>query len=550
MNILLYNPDNGVTRNFMPHLWMFLLKSLTPPGHRVFLIDANARPMSESDLAAFVKDNDIELVGIGAMTRMAARAYRAADALRGAGAKVVFGGPHVTEVPDEPLGRTDEPRHADAVALGEADQTWPRIVEDAARGELKEIYEPVDASGTEIKPDLAEYPKIPWDTLDLDQFNLIPTALHPMLKKLGWWKSLHVVPIESGRGCPYGCDFCTVTGFFGDSIRFRTDESVVDELLLVKERAKRDGGKIAVFFIDDNFAINVKRTKSLLRAIIAADAIVPWVAQISINLLRDQELLDLISASGGRWIFIGMESIDPANLKAVNKGFNKPAEYEGILHRLADRGLYAITSFIFGMDGDTPDVASRTLDRIESWPPGLPVYGLLTPYPATPLYDRLAKEGRLTRPTHWLDFRPFRMAFTPLGITVDESEAEVRSAWARSYSRASISRALRKIKHRPFGERATMFGSALAFRGIFFPQVRKRDWVVLLLQHSRTIVGLVLEGLWMSLTRKPKAKSKPPISVQAPPAAVEVPVVPVSAQVPAAPVPVQEHEPVLSSEER
>jgi len=136
MNILLYNPDNGVTRNFMPHLWMFLLKSLTPPGHRVFLIDANARPMSESALAAFVKDNDIELVGIGAMTRMAARAYRAADALRGAGAKVVFGGPHVTEVPDEPLGRTDEPRHADAVALGEADQTWPRIVEDAARGQL------------------------------------------------------------------------------------------------------------------------------------------------------------------------------------------------------------------------------------------------------------------------------------------------------------------------------------------------------------------------------------------------------------------------------
>ncbi len=532
MNILLYNPDNGVTRNFMPHLWMFLLKSLTPPGHRVFLIDANARPMSESDLASFVKENAIKLVGIGAMTRMAARAYRAADAMRGAGAKVVFGGPHVTEVPDEPLGRTDEPRHADAVALGEADQTWPRIVEDAARGQLKQRYEPVDASGTEIKPDLAEYPRIPWDTLDLEQFNLIPSALHPMLKKLGWWKSLYVVPIESGRGCPYGCDFCTVTGFFGDSIRFRTNDSVVEELLLIKERGKREGGNIAVFFIDDNFAINVKRTKSLLRAIIARDAIVPWVAQISINLLRDQKLLDLISASGGRWIFIGMESIDPVNLKAVNKGFNKPAEYEGILHRLADRGLYAITSFIFGMDGDTPGVASRTLDQIESWPPGLPVYGLLTPYPATPLYDRLAKEGRLTRPTHWLDFRPFRMAFTPKSITVDESEAEVRSAWARSYSRSAISGALRKIAHRPFSERATMFGSALAFRGIFFPQVRKRDWVVLLLQHSRTIVGLVVEGLLMSMRRKPTPK---------PPVPVEVPV---------PPAPVQDREPVLSGEER
>src|ERR1043165_8556244 len=113
MNILLYNPDNGVTRNFMPHLWMFLLQSLTPPGHRVFLIDGNAQPMSELELAQYVRANNIQLAGIGAMTRMAARAYRMADAIRSAGAKVVMGGPHVTEVPDEPLGRDHTPRHAD-----------------------------------------------------------------------------------------------------------------------------------------------------------------------------------------------------------------------------------------------------------------------------------------------------------------------------------------------------------------------------------------------------------------------------------------------------
>src|SRR5262245_61096132 len=136
MNILLYNPDNGVTRNFMPHLWMFLLQSLTPTQHKVFLIDGNAQPMTESELGEFVKRNKIELAGIGAMTRMAARAYRMADAIRAAGAKVVMGGPHVTEVPDEPLGRTDEPRHADVVALGEADFTWPRIIADAVVGKL------------------------------------------------------------------------------------------------------------------------------------------------------------------------------------------------------------------------------------------------------------------------------------------------------------------------------------------------------------------------------------------------------------------------------
>ncbi|MCV4614231.1 hypothetical protein OFM04_30480, partial [Escherichia coli] len=100
------------------------------------------------------------------------------------------------------------------------------------------------------------------------------------------------------------------TGFFGDSIRFRTNESVIDELLRLKARAAKERGQIAVFFIDDNLAINKKRLKSLLRDMINANATLPWVAQISANLLQDEELVDLIAESGGRWIFIGMESID------------------------------------------------------------------------------------------------------------------------------------------------------------------------------------------------------------------------------------------------
>src|SRR6187455_1644994 len=167
MKILLYNPDNGVTRNFMPHLWMFLLQALTPPGHEVILIDGNARAMDTEELVQFARAEGIGLVGIGAMTRMIARAYLVADALRAAGIAVVMGGPHVTEVPDEALGRDGGPRHADAIALGEADETWPRIVEDAARGELKDIYAPVDDSGKERKPSLQPYPAIPWKTLDL-----------------------------------------------------------------------------------------------------------------------------------------------------------------------------------------------------------------------------------------------------------------------------------------------------------------------------------------------------------------------------------------------
>src|ERR1017187_8441868 len=121
LKILLYNPDNGVTRNFMPHLWMFLLKSLTPPSHEVRLIDGNAQPMDELQIAQYVRDENIGLVGIGAMTRMIAKAYRIADAIRATGVPVVMGGPHVTELADEALGRDGGPRHSDAVSLGEAD---------------------------------------------------------------------------------------------------------------------------------------------------------------------------------------------------------------------------------------------------------------------------------------------------------------------------------------------------------------------------------------------------------------------------------------------
>ncbi len=512
MRILLYNPDNGVTRNFMPHLWMFLLQTLTPPPHEVLLIDGNARPMNEEELVQFVREQQVGLVGIGAMTRMAAKAYRMADAVRAAGVPVVMGGPHVTEVPDEALGRDGGPRHADAVALGEADETWPRIVEDAARGSLKEIYQPVDESGRERKPSLQPYPVIPWETLDLDQFNLIPKLVRPLLSRHGTgWGTFRVIPIESGRGCPYGCEFCTVTGFFGDSIRFRTNQSVVEELLRLKRRARQDVGQIAVFFIDDNFAINIKRTKSLLREIIAADAQLPWTAQISANLLRDEELVDLIAASGGKWIFIGMESIDPANLADVNKNFNKPGEYAAVLNRLAKRNVYAITSFIFGMDNDTVGVAERTLEQIERWPPVLPVFGQLTPFPATPLYQRLEASGRLTRPRHWMDFDPFWMAHTPLKMSISEAHMEVDKAWKASYSAWSNERAIDSISDKTVDDRASHLIARLFFRGIYFPQMSKGAWVKLIAQNRRPIFKLTRDAIkvWRDGRRKGRALDLP-----------------------------------------
>jgi len=302
-----------------------------------------------------------------------------------------------------------------------------------------------------------------------------------------------------------------VTGFFGDSIRFRTNESVVNELLLLKARAKSEGGQIAVFFIDDNFAINPKRTKSLLRDIIAAGAQVNWVAQISANLLRDEELVDLISESGGKWIFIGMESIDPLNLADVKKGFNKPGEYAAVLDRLAQRNVYAITSFIFGMDNDTPGVAERTMKEVRTWPPGLPIFGLMTPLPATPLYKRLEAAGRLTRPKHWQTFIPFAMAHTPLRMSIEEAHNEVRLGWANSYSPEAIEKAVDSINDKPLGYRINILIARLCFRGIYFPQMGRFAWAKSIYENRRTIFKLIRQGFGGGLHAPAGGVAPPPV---------------------------------------
>jgi radical SAM superfamily enzyme YgiQ (UPF0313 family) len=305
-----------------------------------------------------------------------------------------------------------------------------------------------------------------------------------------------------------------VTGFFGDSIRFRTNESVVSELLQLKARATSERGQIAVFFIDDNFAINIKRTKSLLRDIIAAGAQMNWIAQISANLLRDEELVDLIAASGGKVIFIGMESIDPTNLADVNKGFNKPAEYSAVMERLAKRRIHAITSFIFGMDNDTPGTAERTLQELRSWPPGLPVFGTLTPFPSTPLYKRLEVAGRLTRPKHWLDFRPFTMAHTPLKMTIEQAHKEVNHAWENSYSPEGIASAVNSISNEPVGHRVSILIARLCFRGIYFPQMGRWAWTKVIVQNRQTIYKLAKEGVvtWRAARKDRKIRISAPSS--------------------------------------
>jgi radical SAM superfamily enzyme YgiQ (UPF0313 family) len=201
-----------------------------------------------------------------------------------------------------------------------------------------------------------------------------------------------------------------------------------------------------------------------------------------------------------------MESIDTANLKDVNKSFNKPNEYAGVLDRLAKRNIYAITSFIFGLDNDTPGVADRTIDHIKTWPPGLPVFGMLTPFPSTPLYKRLMDGNRLTRPKHWLDYAPYKMAHNPLKITIDQTHAELTHAWEESYSPRRNMEAMQALADQPIRYRMTHLVMRLLFRGIYFPQMNKRAFMKVVLQNRAPILALTKETLSKLLTSRKTRK--------------------------------------------
>ena len=177
-----------------------------------------------------------------------------------------------------------------------------------------------------------------------------------------------------------------------------------------------------------------------------------------------------------------------------------------MLNRLAKRNIYAITSFIIGLDNDTPGVAARTLEQIESWPPGLPVFGQLTPFPATPLFDRLVAAGRLTRPKHWLEFAPYQMAHEPLKMTIPQTQAELDQAWARSYSPERNLQVINELSDHPISYRAIHFIMRLFFRGIYFPQMNRRAWLKVIFQNRRSIFSLSREAI--SAIRSAKKNKK------------------------------------------
>jgi hypothetical protein len=163
------------------------------------------------------------------------------------------------------------------------------------------------------------------------------------------------------------------------------------------------------------------------------------------------------------------------------------------------------------MDSDRPGVAERTLEAIRSWPPGLPVFGQLTPYPATPLYDKLAAAGRLSRPKHWLDFKPFVMAYQPQTITIDQVSAELAHAWGSSYSAVANASALKQLGTKPLGHRLMHFFARLLFRGIYFPQMKRREWVRLLVENRGPVLRLFFQALEAKLGSRHQNSSAPSV---------------------------------------
>src|SRR5262245_4423289 len=281
MQILFYIPDNRVTKNYMPVLWPWLLKALTPEEHSITILDSNAEKLPPAEVAARAKKQGIDLVGIGAMTRTVGSAYQVADELRKVGISVVMGGPHVGSdsnflQPDPQEIVKEALQHCDSVVVGEADEIWPQLLKDFQDKNLAPVYR------ADKKPDLKNYPRIPWEQANLKQFTIIPGVMKSLVRYSGFHEfDFNLTPMETGRGCPYGCDFCTVTNFFGDKVRIRSIPGVVDELLQLK-----DLGRTFIFFVDDNFAIYDKfghidpdykdRSRRLMQAIIDSKSKIRW----------------------------------------------------------------------------------------------------------------------------------------------------------------------------------------------------------------------------------------------------------------------------------
>jgi radical SAM superfamily enzyme YgiQ (UPF0313 family) len=239
--------------------------------------------------------------------------------------------------------------------------------------------------------------------------------------------------VEAGRGCHFRCEFCAVQTYFGHTQTRRPSEEILEEVRRVK--------KPLIFFVDDNITSNMDQAKEFFRALIPLK--VRWVSQASINAAHDEEFLRLIKASGCQGLLIGFESLNESNLKQMGKGFNlMKGGYEKALANLRRHAIPLYVTFILGYDQDNADTKDETLAFIKRHNFYIVAFNHLTPFPGTPLYERLKVEGRLLYDRWWLhpDYRYGMVPFAPRGMTAEEVEQRCVEARRRFYSLPSIFR--------------------------------------------------------------------------------------------------------------
>lgn len=346
-------------------------------------------------------DEPTDLVAISVETYTAKRAYQIATEYRKRGIPVVMGGFHATLRPQEVS------QYAESVVSGEAETIWPLLIDDFRHGKLEKFYRPT------ARPSLS--------------------GLKPDRSIFRGKRYLPIGLVEAGRGCHFKCEFCAVQSVF-DSTQTRRP---ADETIAEIESLKRD--KKLFFFVDDNITSNMDQAKEFFRALIPLR--IRWVSQSSINAAHDEEFLDLLVRSGCQGVLIGFESLNPANLRNMNKSFNTMrGGFEKALTNLRRHNIRIYGTFIFGYDGDTPESFPETVAFARDHSLYIAAFNHLTPFPGTPLYQRLESEGRLLYDSWWLDDRYSynRIPFQPRGMEPDMLQRGCLDARRRFYSWPSI----------------------------------------------------------------------------------------------------------------
>lgn len=393
----LYRHRGGIwtkSLRYMP-LTLPTLKALVPPE-----LDASVTCIDEG-IADVPLDVDADLVGLTVITGTAKRAYELAAEFRKRGKTVVLGGPHVTLVPD------DAQPHADAIVVGYAEDEWPRLLRDFAKGEIKPRYtmDPhLDIGGRPL-PDRSVLPR---------------------------WSFLTDNVFEATRGCIHNCSFCVVPSAWGRKPWQKPVEQVVEDI-------RRKGARQALF-IDLNLISDREYAARLFEALLPLE--IQWFGLSTVLLTDDLPLLDLCARSGCRGLLMGLESISSTNLRGNSKTFNDPKKYAQVVQRLHDRKIALQGCFVFGLDEDTPDVFAKTAQFAIDTRIDLPRFAVVTPFPGTPLFKQLDGEGRLLH-KDWQYYDAQHVVFQPAHMSVDELQRGTERAWKACYSWSGIYKRLR-----------------------------------------------------------------------------------------------------------